>query len=127
MAASRDADALGVDFIPDSMKGFEMTNWPGMVIRDWLRRDPGRNTWELAGKTFSYVDPKNLAGWIECPVFMGVGLQDNAAPAPAAFAAYNQVRGPKEYRVYPEAGHRTPPEHKVEKMAWIREQFALEK
>jgi cephalosporin-C deacetylase-like acetyl esterase len=116
--------APDIPFVVDSMKGFEMTAWPGMVVRHWLGRDP-KNTWERAGATFSYIDPKNLAGWIECPVLMGVGLQDTAASAPCAFAAYNQLRGPKEYRVYPEAGHSTPPEHEVVKMRWIREQFAI--
>jgi cephalosporin-C deacetylase-like acetyl esterase len=79
--------APDIPFVVDSMKGFKMTAWPGVVVRHWLGRDP-KNTWELAGSTFSYVDPKNLAGWIECPVLMGVGLQDNVAPAPTAFAAY---------------------------------------
>ena len=116
--------APDIPFIPDSMKGFKTTAWPGMIVRHWLGRDP-KNTWEVAGATFSYIDPKNLAGWIECPLLMGVGLQDTAATAPTAFAAYNQVRGPKEYRVYSKAGHSTPPEHKVVKMAWIREQFAI--
>ena len=50
-----------------------------------------------------------------------------AAPAPTAFAAYNQLRNSKDYRVYPEAGHGTSPEHLVAKMAWIRERFALVK
>ncbi len=117
--------APDIPFVVDSMKSFKMTAWPGMIIWDWLGRAPLQNSWERAGKTFSYIDPKNLAGWIACPVFMGVGLQDNAAPAPAAFAAYNQVRSPKEYRVYPEAGHHTPPEHVVAKMIWIRKQFAM--
>ena len=58
---------------------------------------------------------------------MSAGLQDTATPAPTAFAAYNQVRGPKEYRVYPEAGHSTPPDHEVAKLAWIRERFSLDK
>jgi len=100
--------APDIPFVPDSMKGFKMTAWPGMVVRHWLGRDP-----------------KNLAGWIECPVLMGVGLPDTAATATTAFAAYNQVRGPKEYRVYPEAGHSTPPEHDALRMAWIREQFGI--
>ena len=117
--------APDIPFVGDSMKAFKMTYWPGSIIWDWLGRDPTHNTWKLAGSTFSYVDSKNLAGWVECPVLMGVGLQDQAAPAPTAFAAYNQVRGPKEYRVYPEAGHRTPPEHDVAKMAWIRERFGM--
>ncbi|MDB4635106.1 hypothetical protein OAE67_00015 [bacterium] len=34
---------------------------------------------------------------------------------------------PKDYLLYPEAGHGTPPEHLVAKMAWIRERFSLEK
>ena len=34
---------------------------------------------------------------------------------------------PKDYLLYPEAGHGTPPEHLVAKTAWIRERFALEK
>lgn len=118
--------APDIPFVADSMKGFEMTKWPGSVLRHWLGRDP-KNTWEIASATFSYIDPKNLAGWIECPVLMGVGLQDTATPAPTAFAAYNQLRSPKAYRLYPEAGHSTPPEHVEAKMAWIREQFALAK
>ncbi len=116
--------APDIPFVGDSMKAFKITNWPGMVVRHWLGRDP-KNTWERATTTFSYIDPKNLAGWIKCPVLMGVGLQDKAAPAPAAFAAYNQLRSAKEYRVYPEAGHGTPPEHDVVKMRWIREKFAI--
>ena len=116
--------APDIPFVGDSMKGFKITGWPGMVLRHWTGRDP-KNTWERAAATFSYVDPKNLAGWVECPVLMGVGLQDTAAPAPTAFAAYNQLRGPKEYRVYAEAGHSTPPEHLELKMKWIREQFSI--
>ena len=34
---------------------------------------------------------------------------------------------PKDYLLYLEAGHGTPPEHLVAKMAWIRERFALVK
>ena len=116
--------APDIPFVGDSMRGFKITGWPGMVLRHWTGRDP-KNTWERAAATFSYVDPKNLAGWVECPVLMGVGLQDTAAPAPTAFAAYNQLRGPKEYRVYAEAGHSTPPEHLELKMKWIREQFSI--
>jgi cephalosporin-C deacetylase len=106
------------------MKGFQMTGWSGMAVRHWGARDP-KKTWERPATTFSHIDPKNLARWVECSVLRGVGLQDTAAPASTGFAAYNQLRGPKEYRVYPEAGHRTPPEHVVLKMKWTREQFAI--
>ena len=41
--------APDIPFIPDSMKAFKMTSWPGMVVRHWLGRDP-KNTWELAGE-----------------------------------------------------------------------------
>ena len=95
-----------------------------MAVRHWGARDP-KKTWERPATTFSHIDPKNLARWVECSVLRGVGLQDTAAPASTGFAAYNQLRGPKEYRVYPEAGHRTPPEHVVLKMKWTRGQFAI--
>ncbi len=117
--------APDIPFVVDSMRGFRMTGWPGSVIWGWHARNRKDNTWELAGETFSYVDPKNLATWVECPIFMGVGLQDNVAPASTAFAAYNRILSPKDYRVYPDAGHGTPPEHVATKMAWIRKQFDL--
>ena len=68
------------------MKGFQMTGWSGMAVRHWGARDP-KKTWERPATTFSHIDPKNLARWVECSVLRGVGLQDTAAPASTGFAA----------------------------------------
>ena len=57
-----------------------MTGWSGMAVRHWVGRDT-KKTWERPPTTFSHIDPKNLAEWVECFVLIGVGLQDTAAPA----------------------------------------------
>ena len=93
------------------MRSFEITNWPGSIIRQWVGRSPENNTWQKARNTMKYVDPKNLAKLIKCPVFMGVCLQDKAAPPFGAFAAFNQCNGVKEYRIYPNDGHTTTRAH----------------
>jgi cephalosporin-C deacetylase-like acetyl esterase len=119
--------APDIPFVSDTMKTFRMTHWPGSIIRDWVAEDTAKNTWELATATIHYFDAKNLAGWIECPVFMGIGLQDPVCPAPTNFAGYNQIRSSKEYRVYPQAGHWTPNSHTRAKYVWMRKQFGLVK
>ena len=118
--------APDIPFVMDSMRSFEITNWPGSIIRQWVERSPENNTWQKARNTMKYVDPKNLAKLIECPVFMGVCLQDQAAPPFCAFAAFNQCNGVKEYRIYPNDGHATPPEHISAKLSWIRAGFGIE-
>ncbi len=117
--------APDIPYVADTMKTFRMTYWPGSIIRNWVAADPANNTWALATETGHYFDSKNLAGWIECPVFMGVGLQDPVCPAPTNFAGYNQIRSPKECRVYPNAGHGMPDSHARAKHLWIRKQFGL--
>lgn len=117
--------APDIPFVSDHMKTFRMTQWPGSIIRGWVAADPENNTWAVAAATGRYFDAKNLAGWIECPVFMGIGLQDPVCPAPTNFAGYNQIRSPKEYRVYPMAGHWLPNEHHLAKYDWMRKQFGL--
>jgi cephalosporin-C deacetylase-like acetyl esterase len=116
--------APDIPFVMDSYRGFAITPWPGSVIRDWIDHDPQNNTWEHASELGRFFDPKNLAPWIQCPVFMGIGLQDPVCPAPTNFAAYNQITTEKQYRVYPFAGHGVPQRHNIEKIAWIRKQFA---
>ncbi|MCP4455253.1 MAG: acetylxylan esterase [Planctomycetes bacterium] len=117
--------APDIPFVSDAMKTFHMTQWPGSIIRGWIASDPTHNTWTLAQATCRYFDSENLAGWIECPVFMGIGLQDPVCPAPTNFAGYNQIRSPKAYRVYPWAGHWLPQEHQQAKYDWVRTQFGL--
>lgn len=76
--------------------------------------------------TLSYIDIKNLAPWIKVPVFMTIGLVDETCPPHTNFAAYNQLTVPKEYHVYPTAGHGMPGEYNDLKYNWIKKQFGME-
>ena len=68
----------------------------------WIEAKESR-TRQSTLKTMSYFDTMNMALWIECPLFMGIGLQDAICPPVTCFAVYNRVKGKKEYRVYPHA------------------------
>ncbi len=51
-------------------------------------------------QTLSYFDGINLAARIECHALFSVGLMDEICPPSTVYAAYNNLRGPKDIRVY---------------------------
>ena len=60
----------------------------------------------------SYFDLKSLCRRITVPVYMAVGLQDPICPPYTNFAAYNAVKAPKQYIIYPEQ------QHSVNRLHW---------
>ena len=109
-----------VPFLAHWKKYFRTTNWPEM--NEWVESKEER-TWERTLKTLSYFDSMNLAARIQCPVFMGVGLQDPVCPPATNFAALNHTKGPKKYQVYARANHSLGPSHQERVRDWIRENF----
>ena len=113
-----------IPFLANWEKYFKTTHWPEM--NKWIDAKESR-TWKSTLETLSYFDAMNLAPWINCPVFMGVGLQDGICPPATNFAPYNYTKGPKEYRVYPQAKHGVGSVHHRLAFDWIRKKFGLEK
>ncbi len=111
-----------VPWLCDWVKFFKTSHWD--EIDDWLAADPGRS-WTTMLRTLSYFDAMNMADRIECPVFMAVGLQDTACPPSTCFATFNKIRSQKEYRVYPDAGHRLGRQHWEFGYEWLRERLGL--
>ena len=101
---------------------FKTSHWPEMD--EWIEAKELR-TWQSTLKTLSYFDTMNMAPRIECPVFMGVGLQDAICPPVTCFAVYNRVKGKKEYRVYPNAKHHVDKAHHQLVFNWMRKHFGL--
>jgi cephalosporin-C deacetylase len=66
-----------------------------------------------------------MADRITCPVFLGLGLQDEVCPAATIFAVYNRLSGPKSYRSYADAGHWVEPSHQLDKRSWVLRELAL--
>jgi len=80
-----------------------MVSWP------WLgpgkERDGKAKDAVKYAQTSLYFDSVNFASRIRCPVLLGVGLLDQTCPPTGVFATFNQIRGPKEAVVMPNAGH----------------------
>ncbi|MGE9291631.1 MAG: alpha/beta fold hydrolase, partial [Puniceicoccales bacterium] len=79
-------------------------------LRDYFRRfDPLHRREEEIFKKLGYIDIKNLAPRIRASVHMAITLRDNICPPSTQFAAYNAIRSPKSYDLYPDFGHENLP------------------
>jgi cephalosporin-C deacetylase len=114
-----------VPFLSDFPDYFRCADWPGNEFTAYVKDHPEVG-WDKVYETLSYIDIKNLAPWIKCPVLMGVGLIDVTCPPHINFAAYNQLSVPKEYIVYPESGHGIPGEFGDRRMEFIRKHFGIQ-
>jgi len=103
------AVACYITFMSDFPDYFKIAAWPGNEIMG-RQKELGLSDEELY-KTLSYFDIKNLAQWIECPVYMAVGLQDITCPTHTNFAGYNQVKTEKQYHIYRNYGHHVDYSH----------------
>jgi len=114
-----------VPFLSDFRDYFKVAGWPGGEFKQYFKDHPEISEDEIY-KNLSYIDIKNLAPWIKAPVLMSIGLMDETCPPHINFAAYNQLLVPKEYIVYPYAGHGLPGEYHNTMMEYIREQFGMD-
>lgn len=114
-----------VPFLSDFRDYFRVAGWPADEFVQYFDEHPEIPQDEIY-KTLSYIDIKNLAPWIKAPVFMSIGLKDVICPPHINFAAYNQLTVPREYYVFPEAGHGLPGVYNQMKYEWIRKMFEME-
>ena len=75
------------------------------LFRYFKFHDPFHETEEQLLQTLAYIDVKNLAHRISCPVQMIIGLEDDVCYPITQFAIYNRLAGEKEYHLLPEYGH----------------------
>ena len=95
-----------IPFLSDYPDYFKTVHWPAEPVLK-KQKELGMSDNELY-QMLSYFDIKNLSPWIECPVIMGVGLQDEVCPPHTNFSGYNRISTDKEYYIYPLNGHNTP-------------------
>ncbi len=97
-----------IPFLSDYEDYFRIVNWPAQPVKN-KQKELGLSDDELY-TTLSYFDIKNLASLIQCPILMGVGLQDEVCPPHTNFSGYNNITSAKSYYIAPEAGHGMPSE-----------------
>ncbi len=118
------AAAPTIPFLSDYPDYFKIAPWPASAFIGYLERNPGR-TWDDLYNILSYFDVKNLAPWIQCPILMAAGLQDNVCPPHTNFAAYNQIRSDKKYYIFHDQGHSVPNEWYQIRMVFFKEKLGL--
>ncbi len=111
-----------IPFLSDFPDYFKIAPWPANEFYHYVEQNEQLSIDNLLN-TLSYVDIKNLAPLIKAPVLMPVGLVDEICPPHINFAAYNQLKSPKSYVVYPNLGHELPKEFNKRKMDFIRTVF----
>lgn len=117
--------APGIPFLSDYPDYFKIAPWPKSDFDSYMKEHPDAN-WEDIYDVLSYFDIKNLAQWITCPLYMGMGVQDNVCPPHINFAAYNQVQSEKRWMACPDYGHSTSEAYWNASMKFIREKLYVD-
>ncbi len=92
-----------IPFLSDYPDYFKIVNWPASAVKEEAAR-LGLTDEEMY-RNLSYFDIKNHARNIQCPVLMGIGLQDPVCPPHTNMASYTLITTPKQLLIYPTMGH----------------------
>ena len=103
------AVATYITFMSDFPDYFKIVDWPAKPIFE--KQHELKMTDAEMYRTMSYFDIKNLARWVKCPIFLGVGLQDPTCPPHTNLAGYNLMNVPKQLTIYPHYGHHVDYSH----------------
>ena len=103
------AVACYITFMSDFPDYFRIAEWPYSDIH--ARQQELGITDDDLYKTLSYFDIKNLATWVQCPVFLGIGLQDITCPPHTNISGYNLLTVEKEFHIYQHYGHHVDYNH----------------
>lgn len=114
--------APNIPFLSDYPDYFKIAPWPKSDFDNYMSAHPDAK-WEDMYSLLTYFDIKNLAQWVECPVIMGIGVQDNVCPPHINFAAYNQLKSEKRWMAFPEFGHSVGKEYNEASKAFIKEKL----
>lgn len=113
-----------VPFLSDFPNYFKIAPWPYEEFRSYVSKTG--KSWDDLHNVLRYIDIKNHAVNVTCPVIMAVGLFDDICPPAINFAAFNNLSSTqKEYYLYPQSGHSVPAEHHTRKMKWLYRHFGL--
>ncbi|MDR3297159.1 MAG: acetylxylan esterase [Prevotellaceae bacterium] len=113
-------------FLCDYRGYFSIAPWPRSEFEEYLRRfhpDSHDYRWTKIYDVLSYFDVKNLSPWITCPVYMGIGVQDEICPPRTNFAGYNALRSAKQWHADAEFAHSTSNWFWDAMMGWFGERL----
>ena len=97
---------------------------PYLEILQYYKQFPDKE--EKGLNTLSYIDNLNLAGKIKAKTLISVGLQDAVCPPSSIYGVFNQVKSPKEMKVYNYLGHEFLHYHANFKFQWLAKQWKFD-
>ncbi len=113
-----------VPFLSDFRNYFQIAGWPLNEFKSYISKTG--KSWDDVYGVLDYIDIKNLAPDVTCPVIMASCLFDDICPSAINFAAYNNIASKdKSYFLYPESGHSVPSAHYGLKMKWLYKRFEV--
>lgn len=99
------AAAPSVPFLGDFRDYYEIVSWPLRGVMEAAAKQGVDK--EQVFEMLTYFDVKNFVTRIQCPIYMGFGLQDATCPPHTNFAEYNLIPTEKHWWVAPYGGHET--------------------
>lgn len=106
---------------PESMT--MLRSYPYDELNCYARAYPDRVPRLL--ETLRYYDAVNFVGWINCPMAVGVALEDEVCPPETSYAAYDGLAGPKEVWLFPDAGHANAHDYPAKEAEWLERQIRM--
>ncbi len=106
---------------PEAMQ--MLRSYPYDELNCYVRAYPDRSSQML--EILRYYDAVNFVGWIQCPMAVGIALDDEICPPETSYAAYQGLTGPKELWLFPDSGHGNAHEYSGRETAWLEQHIAL--
>ena len=101
---------------PESMK--MLRSYPYDELSCYARAYPDRVPQML--ETLRYFDAVNFVGWIECPMAVGIAMEDEVCPPETSYAAYRGLAGPKDLWLFPNSGHGNAHDYPAKEAEWLQ-------
>lgn len=92
-------------FMTDTRDQLKIRKLCNEEIKSYLKYYNNECTFEDALKIQDLIDTRGFAEWITCPVFFTTALFDDDCPPHMGFAAFNRIKSPKTFKIYPDDSH----------------------
>ena len=116
------AGVAGYPFLccfPESMG--MLRSYPYDELSCYARAYPDRAEQML--DTLRYFDAVNFAPRIQCPMVVGIAMEDEVCPPETSYAAYRLLNSERELWLFPKSGHGNAHEYPARETAWLQQRI----
>ena len=106
---------------PESMQ--MLRSYPYDELSCYARAYPDRTKQML--DTLRYFDAVNFAPRIECPMVVGIAMEDEVCPPETSYAAYRLLNCERELWLFPNSGHGNAHGYLARETAWLQQRIGV--